>query len=198
MLPDFIGLKKEIDSVLTLFMRKRFKFYCTGIQDVPKEQLFEGTGMTVQRASGDIDESAFFKNSTEFSISYHEVPNLSLQNILEKLDNVAKDMADQVQKTFYLKINKDLDRMGRTVDYKGKPFSAEAILAALESIQIEFNDDGKHNDLQIHIAPQLEESAKKAFYDLENDPTLKKRHEELMMKKREEWRAREASRRLVG
>jgi hypothetical protein len=75
--------------------------------------------------------------------------------VLAKLDNAAKKMADKVQKTFYLKMNEDLDRLGRTVDQKGKPFSAETILEALENIQIEFNADGKHNDLQIHIAPQL-------------------------------------------
>jgi hypothetical protein len=198
LLPDYIVLKKEINGVLTLFMRKRFKFYCTGIQDIPKEQLFEGTGMKIQRASGDVDESTFFKDSIEFSIPYEEVPSLSLNSLLQKVDRAAKEMADKVQKRFYLKINEDLDRLGRTVNHKGKPFTAETILEALDSIQIEFRPDGKHNDLQIHIAPQLEEAVKKAFYDLETDPGLKKRHTELMIQKREDWRVREASRRLVG
>lgn len=198
MLPDFVVLKSEINEILNLFMVKRFKYYSTGIQDIPKEQLFEGTGMAIRRSSGEIDESDFFQSSIEFSVSFDEVPNLSLNDVLARLDNAAKEMADKVQKTFYLKMNEDLDRLGRTVDHKGKPFSAETILEALESIQIEFNSDGKHNDLQIYIAPQLEEAAKKAFSDLETDPTLKKRHEELMMLKREDWRARETSRRLVG
>lgn len=198
MLPDFVVLKKEIDDVLTLFMRKRFKFHCTGIQDIPREQLFEGAGMAVQRATGDLDESKFIENKIEFSISYDEVPTLSLNEVLQKLDKAAKEMADQAQKYFYLKINQDLDRLGRTVDRKGKPFTAETILEALQSINIEFDANGKHHDLELHTSPQLEKAVKKSFADLETDPVLKKRYEDLMMQKREEYRVREASRRLVG
>ncbi|MBT0663652.1 hypothetical protein KI809_04985 [Geobacter pelophilus] len=198
MLPDFVVLKREINEVLNLFMRRRFQYYCTGIQDIPKEQLFEGTGMSIHRASGDVDKSSFIQNSTEFSISYDEVPGLSLNDVLDKLDKAAKNMSDQVQKTFYLKMNEDLDRMGRTVDQKGKPFTADTILEALKSIHIDFDKDGKHHGLELHTAPQLQDAVRKAFADLEADPDLKRRHEELMIQKREEYRAREASRRLVG
>jgi asparagine synthetase B (glutamine-hydrolysing) len=50
----------------------------------------------------------------------------------------------------------------------------------------------------VHINPAQEEDVKAMIRRLETEPELKKRYDAIMMKKREEWRAREADRKLVG
>ena len=68
----------------------------------------------------------------------------------------------------------------------------------LETIQLEFYPDGRPHEL--HVVGRLftPDRIKAADEELQHNPELEKRHDELMARKREEWRAREADRKLVG
>jgi hypothetical protein len=50
----------------------------------------------------------------------------------------------------------------------------------------------------MHGHPKLAEAANRAFAELKSNPQLKKELDWIISQKKEEWRAREASRKLVG
>lgn len=76
--------------------------------------------------------------------------------------------------------------------------SAEQILETLTQIQIDFRPDGTPILPDIHIHPDLADALRKALEELESDPDLRQQMKQLIVEKREAWRAREASRKLVG
>lgn len=134
----------------------------------------------------------------EFSIPTKELPATTLDTILAKIDNAAQQIARQVAENIYQTISEAVERVGNTIDAKGQKPSAELILETLAKIQVDFDRDGKPRMPELHIHPTLEEATKLAFEELENNPELKKQFKQTMEEKREEWRAREASRILVG
>jgi hypothetical protein len=86
----------------------------------------------------------------------------------------------------------------QTVNAKGKKLDAELILQMFETIQLEFNDDGSMQPLHVIGALFTPEHLAAAEKQMVDSPELSKRYEELIARKKEEWSAREADRKLVG
>ena len=86
----------------------------------------------------------------------------------------------------------------QNVDAKGKKLDAELILKMLETIQLEFYPDGRPHALHVVGGLFTPERLKAVDEEFQSNPELQKRRDELMARKREEWRAREADRKLVG
>jgi hypothetical protein len=95
-------------------------------------------------------------------------------------------------------MSEGVQKVGNTIDGGGQRFSAELFLQVIEKIWIEFTADGSPQMPTVHISPNQTDDVKRTIERLESEPELKKRFDAIMIKKREEWRAREADRKLVG
>jgi len=154
--------------------------------------------MRVIRADGSIEDSDLKKASGEMVLALEEIPRLSIEQRLIKLNDMADQMARQISGHLFESLNATLDKANQVVNRKGKPLDAEAVFELLEKIQLDFDKTGRHDQLSIVIPPALESRAKQVFEQIDSDPILRKRHEEIIMQKRLEWRDREATRKLVG
>jgi hypothetical protein len=198
MIPDFPVLKKELNRAITRFMRERFKFHQGPLSDVPQGRVFEGRRNVIVREDGSEDETKIREVSAETRIAADEIRELHLPKLLEKLDATVQEMAATQARHFYETISEGAEKIGNTVDGGGQRFTAELFLQAIERIWIEFNADGSPQMPTIHISPNQTDDVKRTIERLESEPDLKKRFDAIMTKKREEWRAREADRKLVG
>ena len=198
MLPDYPLLKKEIREVLDVFIRKKVEQYSVAIQQIPKTKLFEGKGTVIKRRTGDEDPTNFMSSKTGFELKYDEIPEMSINDILTKLDQAALDMAGKMEINFFKSISEQLDKADRTFEQEGKPLTGKTILNALRNIFISFDKNGKPSLPSIFLGSKLENSMKKAIKEIEENPELKKEEKEILLQKKEEWRAEEASRKLVG
>lgn len=198
MLPDYPSLKKEIRDVLDVFLRKQVEQYSIAIRQIPKTKIFEGKGTVIKRSTGEEDLTKFMSSETGFEIKYNEIPEMGINDILEKLDETAMNMAGKMESAFFKSISEQLDKAGRTFGQKGEPLTGKTILNALRNIFISFDKDGKPSLPSIFHGPKLAESMKKAFKEIDENPELKKEGDEIWLQKKEEWRAEEASRKLVG
>jgi hypothetical protein len=95
------------------------------------------------------------------------------------------------------RLDEDIPK-SQSVDAKGKKLDVELILQMLETIQLEFYPDGGPHELHVVGGLFSPERLKAVDEEFQNNPELQKRHDDLIARKREEWRAREASRKLVG
>ena len=198
MIPDFPVLKEELNRAITRFMRERFKFHQGPLSDVPQGRVFEGRRNVIVRQDGSVDETKMREVSAATRIAADEMRELHLPKLLEKLDAAAQEMAATQARHFYEMMSEGVQKVGNTVDGGGQRFSAELFLEAIEKIWIEFNADGSPQMPTVHISPNQADDVKRMIERHENEPALKKRFDAIMMKKREEWRAREADRKLVG
>ena len=81
---------------------------------------------------------------------------------------------------------------------KGKKLDAELFLQFLEVFQLEFYADGLPKELYCVGELFSQERLEALDEEFRNNPKLQKRYDELIAKKKEEWRVREANRKLVG
>lgn len=199
MLPDLPKLKADIAQVFQIVFKNRLNAYLGVVGEVPRYIIKEGSNPVTIRPDDSRDETTLKAASAETIFTLEEIPNLSAKQRIARLDEAARDMANQISSHAFATIMDAVDKVGNVVDAKGKPFSAEAVFAVLEKIQMDFDDDGiKHKEITIVIPPALTDRVKETMEQIHQDPELSKRYKEIIDKKRMEWRDREAARKLVG
>ena len=145
-----------------------------------------------------VDETKL-QSASRIILKSEEIPNISVQARIAKIgDEAAREMARQISTQAFATITEIVDKVGNVVDGGGKPLSPESFLELLSKMQLEFDENGNPKGLTVVIPPSMEERAKETMEMYHQDPELSGRWQELMDKKRKEWRDREAARKLVG
>lgn len=135
--------------------------------------------------------------SSMMEIRFDEIPDLTFEEVIAKYDEMILDIVRKQTGFAMERLNEDIPE-SQSVDAKGKKFDAEIILQMLETIQLEFYPDGRPQELHVVGALFSPERLKTAHEEFQNNPELQKRYSDLIARKREEWRVREAGRKLVG
>jgi hypothetical protein len=157
--------------------------------------MYEGNVISTA-GSGVTSQDSFEKVEASFKVTDDELIRDGFQAFLSKIGTVAEELAAQREKLLIAKIQQVTGSTGKVVDAKGE-LSPQVILEALEKIDMEFDDTGKPKHLAIVLYPNQIQKFLKSAALWAKDPEYLKAYNELMRKKREEWRAREDSRKLV-
>jgi len=197
-LPDIPSLKADIQRILDRYLRTQVNSRLGVFNESPKLIIHEGNRMRTVRADGSIDESELKQASAEMSINFEDIPNLALRDRLVKLNETADQMARQMSEHMFGTLNEILEKAGQVVDQKGKPLDAEAVFGLLETMEIEFDKGDGQMELSIVVPPALAPKMTEVFEHIHSDAILRSRYEEIILRKRMEWRDREADRKLVG
>lgn len=198
MLPDYPAVKKDLASRLVDFLRIRTGHHLGVLDDIRRVQYFEGDEHSLTRGTGETERSRFRQMSSEVTFQTRDLPKLPLPLVLQRLDGAAADMARQQAQMLYEGVSEAVEKVGNVVDAQGRKMTASLIIEMLEKLHIDFDQFGRAHLPQMHIPPNLEESLMGALRELEEDPIMRKQYQAVIEQKREEWRAREASRKLVG
>lgn len=198
MLPDLPNIKRDISHILYRYFQIATQRRMGAFANAPRHQIHEGASMRILRADGTIEESALKEASAELTLKFEEIPNMSVEARMAKLDEMAESMAKQMSEHLYSRLNETLEKAGQVVDNKGTPLSHETFFALLEKLQVDFDKNGNPKGLQLVIGPGLVPRIKELIEQEKSDLSITKRHEEIMARKRLEWRDREAARKLVG
>lgn len=196
MLPDFSEIKRLFGRFFQTYARRKARAI-SPFADVKTRYLHEGRGMKVMRADQSESNTETQQLSSEMTIKFDEIPDLTLEKAVAKYDEMILDMVRK-QTGFALQRLSEEIPASQSVDAKGRKLDAEIILEILETVQLEFYPDGRPHELHVVGGLFSPERLKAVDEQFQNSPELQKRHNELIERKREEWRAREASRKLVG
>jgi hypothetical protein len=130
------------------------------------------------------------------------IPNPELDKINEeRVMHAIRDLADQFKNEQYRQLFNVLaeatSETGNVVDGKGKPLSNELVLETLEKMQHDFDENGEPT-MSIVVHPDMAPRLIQLQTDFENNPELRKRHSDIMLRKWDEFRSREMDRNLAG
>jgi hypothetical protein len=196
MLPDFTETKHLFSRFFQTYMRRKMR-EMSPFGMVQVRHYHDGRAMKVVRDDQSESKSDMQRLSTELHIKLDEIEGLTLNNVIQKFDVMIADMVSKQANLVRERIGSEMPE-SQTIDAKGRKLDAELVLEMKEKMQIQFNPDGTQQEIFFdgHLfTPEAIAAVKQEF---QNSPELQKRHEDLMTKKREEWRAREADRKLVG
>jgi hypothetical protein len=198
LLPDFPNTKSEFMKAVTERLRVGVYRESALLSRVRRFAAHEGDSFTIHRLDGTVAKSTYRETSAEMTINRKDLVALSPQQLADKIDQLALEMAGKTSKVVFDKLHEITSESGQVRDAKGKPFSPETILEALESIDIDFDEKGQPSGLTFVVGPELGARIREKAPEWEADPEFRRRHSELMQRKREAWRDRESRRKLVN
>lgn len=196
MLSDFPKVKEKV--IKTLYKRLQTHAIPEPFQKAKHLSYHEGNRHRIIRSDGSVTENEFMEATGTITLDLLQCDSISLEEVIAKVDVAVEEMKSQMAQHFFDEISKSVDEVGNTINAKGNSFTAEMYLAALEKVQLDFFGDGTPHELTLVCSPKMAPRMKAELQRLHTEPELERQHRELIRKKREEWRERENSRKLVG
>ena len=196
MLPDFPEQKERIERRLRIRLDQQRLAKLGAFGESPALRLAEGDRLIFTDEDGTEREPEFGHAEAEFKVSVDELPTMTLERLKAKLDKAAEDLARQQVERAVGVLNEET--AGNTLQMRGEPFQEEHLFRALEKIPIDFGDSGQPHLPTLLTGPAMAERATEVVGRVASEPDLRRRYEQIISRKREEWRARESRRKLVG
>ncbi len=193
MLPDFLKTKEKIGKMLNSEMKKAHFRHLGPFADSPKTIIHEGKKVIMIRADGSTDEMNMIKAETEIEIKTEEIEDMTHEKVLDKIDTLAREIAKQKAKIGYEAIEKATEEVGNVVSVDGT-ISLNDFWEMYEKVHIDFNEEGQPSGYRLVAHPNMAPELEEIYSQIESHP----RYQEIMERKREEWRVRENNRALVG
>ena len=198
MLPDFLKTKEKLKKMLDSERKKAELSHLGPVADAPKSMIFEGNKTISIHGDGSCEEVKMEKATSRLEVKWEEVETMTHETVLKKIDDVAKEMTEQIKKSFYGILSEAAEEAGNVTSSDGKPLSVDLILEMLENMPVSFDEEGNPSGLTLSVSPELYPALAEVIEQAKADPQIDKRFKALMEQKREEWRVRENNRKLVG
>lgn len=200
MLPDFPLLKRDIDLLLWVGARGRAASI-SGAVPLPRRDVYEGSRHILVRENGEVVEGGYDTVSAEDSFQAGEAGTPSLRQVLESYTRLITEMDRKGRATFVELANEEAESRGQVVERAGRPL-AEPIMEAVERMELDpaprdVDELFLCQGMRVMLYELDQEAIEKVREELKREP-YRARMTRLLAKKREEYRARESSRKLVG
>ena len=194
MLPDFLKTKEKLKKMLDSERKKAELLHLGPVADAPKSMIFEGNRFIIVYEDGSCKEVKMEKATSRLEVKWEEVETMTHETVLNKIDGVAKEMAEQIKKSFYGTLSEAAEETGNVGSTHGEPLTIDVLLDMLEKMHVSFDEEGNPSGLTFAGSSKLRPVLAEIISQAESDP----RYQALMEQKREEWRVRESRRKLVG
>lgn len=194
MLPDFPEAKARIHRVLMTPIRSAIREASLGAAQI---RLHEGDRSTVQREDGTIVDLMPEEARVEIEMPRERLQGMSLTEVQQIYTDVADDMAGQVAGSYFRAVDEAVARADTAVDAKWSEFTFDLFLETLDKKWLQFDENGELVPPAIVMSPQMWDSIKDEVASWDKNPEYSVRYDRLIERKREEWREREARRKLV-
>ena len=195
MLPDFPTVKKKIGDDFNKKIREKINTE-PFLSQRGRKRVHEGNILTSSSVDGYTESREYERISSGFSIKPDEIIEKGVDAFFSQIDKISEELIKQRSQALFKKMDEVTERTGNIVNAKGN-FSPEVYLEALEKVTIDFDEFGNPLLPALILNPKDLEKIKDKIPKWEADPNLRKKHLELIEKKRREWRDRESRRKLV-
>jgi hypothetical protein len=196
MLPDFPQQKAKLDTLLSERLDLKMNEGLGYFGSSQRHTHHEGRGWHLTRADGSVDDSDYVLSDSIITVELKDVPELTIEQVLQKIDRAAEEMAAKVGKATVEKILQATEESGNVIDAQGDKLTKERLLEMISMIQFDF-DEGDKPQLDMIVNPDTWDKIKDRMRAIEQDPEYQKEYQRLMARKRSEWHDRESSRKLV-
>lgn len=198
MLPDYPSLKRKFRQRLIRFMQQKINGRAPMMARISHFRQWEGADFCYTDPSGATKSSSAKEVKAEFSIPRNLPPLKTIQEVFLALNAAAEDMARQSETMLFKKLDESVRESGNVLDNGGRPFEPALLLESLDKMWIDFDENGKPEMPTIVLHPDLFNSIKDRLAEWESDLEFKAKWQEIIERKKEEWRDRESNRKLVG
>lgn len=196
MLPDFPKIKNKWSKLFLNEIKKK-SGQVSFLAQVRRVTHFEGDGTKTTDVEGRMESSEYDTLSGILKVNRKDLIEQGPACFSKEMDRIAQEFANQQIATVLEHIRESTKRTGNVVSADGQAFNREHLLNLLEKIEIEFDDDGRHNTLSVVEPLGLQGQLAAKMNEWMKDVSFRNKYDEIMNKKRQEWYDRESNRKLV-
>lgn len=197
MLPDFPDLKQKLARRIRARMKEVHASHTSPLSAAAMVHIAEGDRVMSIDADGFESEIPMTLHRVTVTITDEEVESLTTEEIIRRFDSAAQEMAMQTGKTFVESLDRSVRSVGNVVKYDGT-ITADDLFAMFEKVLIDFDGQGYPELPTLVCGKKMYSELTDLLPELDNDPAMRERLAQIIERKREEWRDREGSRKLVG
>jgi hypothetical protein len=157
----------------------------------------EGDKLRTVCEDGMVDETSRHRCRSEFSFTREQLENMTIDQLVEKFESVGQEIGEQQLRHTFQTLDSGLEKVGHVFQHKKDDY-VEGFLKALDTVWLEFEEDGSPVLPSLVAGTEAAAGLEAALERIENDDELKKRRDDIIARQRERWRARESDRKLVG
>lgn len=194
MLPNFLKTKEKLRRKLDYTLKQAILSHLVPIDDIPESISFEGSKTITVYEDGSVSETDPKEIDVKLEINLEDVETMTHEMVLDIIDQLAQKIAREQKELFYEEIGRFAEEVGNVISGDGNSLSIDMLYQMLERIPRDFDKDGNPTELRVAVSPSLFPSIANIISQAEADP----RFHALIEEKKEEWRARESNRKLVG
>lgn len=165
--------------------------------EIKEMPVHEGKTTTLMHPDGSSSTVNPELLSCEFDIQLSTWGTPSGQSIESVLNRIATEVAEQQQRGFFKGLKEATERVGNVRDYHGAKFSLDQILEMMQMTEMSFDSRGRNDSQMIILSPELHDRMQEILSDPNTRAEFERKKRGLYEKKYDEWRDREANRKLV-
>jgi hypothetical protein len=196
-LPDYPAIKEKLNKRLHEILKAKLNRHLGPFSQVKTVVLPEGHGTTLTREDGSVSDTPF-EHVEVMAESKVDADKINHEDVNRLLDELAEKLADKKIKQFFDVTNKAVEEIGNSLKRQPGESMIDSYFRSLERILIEFGDDGTPMMPSLLAGSKTADELNNALHQIETTPELRNRFDGIIERKREELRARESSRNLVG
>lgn len=197
-MPNFPKVKSQLEREVGEKLRKEQKKARnkTFLSHWKYYYFSEGNRISHKDPKGNLIEDGFIDISKPMSVKTEKIIEEGHKAFEDVIPKTVKEVVEEEERITLEVLEKVTEKTGNIINAKGKEFH-EWVLDTLERMPLDFDERGNlTSKIDIIVSPENEEAIKKKMAE-RMTPELKKRSEQLILKKRKEWHDRESNRKLV-
>lgn len=198
-LPKYPELKSSLEKMVLNYFETKAREELGPFKDVRRFTQHEGRKLVhnTQDDTGKRKETNYKEAKVEYAIKNEDLVKMKPEDVLELVTEKAKEFGGQQARINYQVLDETTKETGNVVDGGGKPLTIDLFLDTVSKISIAFDKFGNPQMPTMVIHPSQEEKYRKLIEEADNDPVAKQRMKDIIAKKKKEYDAEQASRKLV-
>ncbi|XKT74364.1 MAG: hypothetical protein ACJKTH_03345 [Patescibacteria group bacterium UBA2163] len=177
MITDFPEAKKQAQEALNKVLQNEVRQKTVVGNLVNNRVLYEGDKMGVVQEDGKHEVSDLQHAESSFTVEHKEIPEMTGGKLLEKVDAVSEEMVSQMERGLLNTMFEATEKSGNVIKSDGE-FSQEMMLAMLEKLPAEFEDDDRNKPIRPFMVVSPEQSKKiKQLMEAETEEDRQAFHE---------------------
>lgn len=196
MLPQFTKTQSLVDELANAALFDAMYEAGPLLLEISSYQQKEGREGSFQMTSGEIEKIDFKKASVNMVSPTKPGRGESLKDLLALLAKGGADMGAKMQQSIVSGVEAATEKVGNVITIKNGVITPEAFFEMMEKVEIDFDEQGQSQSSWF-LPPETAAELHKNYQTWQQDPQLKAKLAELERKKKDQFRAREATRRLA-
>lgn len=167
------------------------------LREISSFQQHEGKVASYQQQSGEIEAIDYRKLSVRMALPTKPGRGHSLQEILAEMAKGGAEFGAKMQASVLKQIEEATTEVGNVVTIKNGVITPESFIEMIQKVEIDFDENGRSHSSWF-LPPAMAAELGKQYDAWQQDPQLMAKLAEVELTKKDQFRAREANRRLAS